>query len=93
MNVICRKNISDDNNQAIHVLVNGDHLIAFAEIASEMGISVGSVQAVLSDTLGYSKVSARWIPLPLRHREMFRKTPVSGFLIALKKKERHFWTI
>ena len=33
-------------------------------IASEMGISFGPVQTILTDTSGMSKVSAIWVPRP-----------------------------
>ena len=31
-------------------------------IASELGISFGAVQSILTDILGMSNVSARWVP-------------------------------
>jgi hypothetical protein len=34
-------------------------------IAREVGINFGSVQAILTDVYGMSKVSARWIPRQL----------------------------
>lgn len=56
--------VNEDNIQAVRELVEGDRRITVANIASEVGISVGSVHTIVSDTLGYSKVSAKWVPRP-----------------------------
>ena len=36
--------------------------VTAAEIASEVGISVGNVHTIFSDELGFRKVSASWVP-------------------------------
>ena len=38
------------------------------DIARQIGISFGAVQSILTDLLGISKVSARWVPRMLIRR-------------------------
>ena len=45
----------------MHTLVMCDRMLDLGSIASEVGISFGAVKSFLTDTLGMSKVSARWV--------------------------------
>ena len=49
---------TDENDKVMHILVMCD----LQSIASEVGISFGAVQSILTDILGMSKNSARWVP-------------------------------
>ena len=49
---------TDENDKVVHTLVMCD----LRSIASEVGISFGAVQSILTDILGMSKVLARWVP-------------------------------
>ncbi|KAJ8928317.1 hypothetical protein NQ314_019129 [Rhamnusium bicolor] len=54
--------VNEDNIQAVCELVESDRRITVTEIASEEDISVESVHTVILNTLGYRKISARWVP-------------------------------
>ena len=59
----CKKDATTDENvETVHNLVMCDRRRDLRSIASEMGISFGAVQTILTDILGMSKVSARWVP-------------------------------
>ena len=47
---------------SVEKLVMDDRRIKVMEIAVAMGISKGSVETILHDKLGLSKVCARWVP-------------------------------
>ena len=64
-----RKDATTDENMAnVHNLVMCDRRRDLRSIASEEGISYGAVQTILTDILGMSKVSARWVPRMLTDR-------------------------
>ena len=46
----------------VHTLVVCEPTILRATIVIEVKISFGAVQSILTDILGMSKVSARWVP-------------------------------
>ena len=52
---------TDENVENVHNLVMCDRRRDLRSIASEAGISFGAVQTILTDILGMSKVSARWV--------------------------------
>ena len=52
---------TDENIKVVHTLGMCDRRQAMRSIASEVGISFGAVQSILTDILGMSKVSARWV--------------------------------
>ena len=59
----CRpKDATTDENVSVHNLVMCDRRRDLRCIASEVGISFGAVQIILTDILGIVKVSARWVP-------------------------------
>lgn len=53
---------TDEQVAAIHRMVLDDRRQTVQQIAKSIGISSGSVHAVLTDILGMSKLSARWVP-------------------------------
>ena len=53
---------TDENVKVVHTLVMCDRRGDLQSIASEVGISLGAVQSILTDILGMSKVSTRWVP-------------------------------
>ena len=53
---------ADENVKVVHILVMCDRSRDKRSIASEVAISFGAVQSILTDILGMSKVSARWVP-------------------------------
>ncbi|KAJ9578360.1 hypothetical protein L9F63_005427, partial [Diploptera punctata] len=53
-----RTSITADNVRAVRDLIVEDRRVAISEIASQVGISFGSVQAIISDELKFRKLSA-----------------------------------
>ena len=53
---------ADENVKFVHTLIMCDRRRDMRSIASEVGISFGAVQSILTKILGMSKVSARWVP-------------------------------
>ena len=54
--------ISQEMMDRVERLVLNNCWIKVAELASECGISIGSVYTIIHEHLGMSKVSARWVP-------------------------------
>jgi hypothetical protein len=52
---------NDETAKAVHDIVICDRRRDLRSIAREVGISFGSVQAILSDVYGMPKISARWV--------------------------------
>ena len=50
-------------------MVNCDRRITVRSIADELDVSVSTVHGILTDELGMSKVSARWVPRLLKESE------------------------
>ena len=53
---------TDENVKVVHTLVMCDRRRNLRSIASEVAICFGVVQSILTNILGMSKVSARWVP-------------------------------
>ena len=53
---------ADENVKVVHTLVMCDRRRDLRSIASEVGIGFGTVQSILTDILGMSKVSAILVP-------------------------------
>ena len=52
------------------------------DIASEVGISFGAVQSILTDILGMSKVSARLVPRMLTEDQKRSRLDISRYLLS-----------
>ena len=52
---------ADENVKILHTLVMCDKGRYLRNIASEVSICFGTVQSILTDILGMSKVSVRWM--------------------------------
>ena len=61
------------NVKAIQNLVKKDHQITVEEVATALEISHGSAFLILSDHLGLSKLSARWVLKALWKTSLFRE--------------------
>lgn len=57
-----RTSLTNDNIRAVRELIEGDRRLTIEQIVSEVGISYGSVQSIITDQLGFRKISARWVP-------------------------------
>jgi histone-lysine N-methyltransferase SETMAR len=51
-----------ENVGKVHKLVLADRRIQVRQIAGTLGISIGSVETILHEHLGFKKISARWVP-------------------------------
>ena len=72
---------TDENVKVVHTLDMCDRRGDLRCIASEEGTSFGAVQSVLTDILGMSKVSARWVPLMLTDDQKRIPINISRYLL------------
>ena len=73
---------ADENVKVVHTLVICDRRRDLRSIASEVGISFGAVQSILTDILGMSKVSARWVPRMLTGDQKRTRLDISRYLLS-----------
>ena len=73
---------SDENVKFVHTLVMCDRRRDLRSIASEVGISFGTVQSILTDILGMSKVSARWVLRMLTDDQKRTRFHISRYLLS-----------
>ena len=66
---------------AVQSLLEEDRRITIDYIANAIGISRGSANSILTDNLGLSKLSARWVPKALRQEQMDRRADLSVSLL------------
>ena len=74
--------MTEDQVDAIHRMVLEDKRLSIQQKADKMGISYGSVQGVLVDTLGMSKLSAKWVPRMLTPDQKIARHDISKELLA-----------
>ena len=48
--------------EVVHRALMGDRRVSVRHLAEKLGISFGSVQAILIENLMMKKISTRWIP-------------------------------
>ena len=72
---------SEEMCQKVEVIVMRDRRFKISEIATEVGISYGSVFNILHDKLGMSKVCARWVPRMLTPVQKVTRAEVSKELL------------
>ena len=70
-----------DQVAAVERLLLEDRRIRVAQIAVDLGIAVGSVATILHEQLGYSKLSARWVPKMLTPDMKQRRVECSQVLL------------
>ena len=73
---------ADENVKVVHTLVMSDRRRDLRSIASEVAISFGAVQSILSDILGMSKVSARWVPRMMNDDQKRIQLVISRYLLS-----------
>ena len=61
-----RTSITEDHVAAVQTAVEKNRRVTIDAIAEEVGISHGSLHAILTNNLRLSKLSARWVPRQLR---------------------------
>lgn len=72
-----------ENCTAVERLVMTDRRLKVQEIAETLGISCGSVETILHEKLGMSKVCARWVPRMLTSVQRADRVAISKELLAL----------
>jgi histone-lysine N-methyltransferase SETMAR len=73
---------SDENCKAVEDLVMNDRRLTVSEIAASISISVGSVDTILNEKLGMSKVCARWVPRNLTRVQKQIRVDISRELLG-----------
>ena len=62
---------ADENVKVVLTLVMCDRRRDLRSIGSEVGIRFGTVRSILTDILGMSKVSVKWVPRMLTDQKRF----------------------
>ena len=75
-----------ENEKRIRELIVSDRRITISEIASELGISYVSVHSIIS-TLGFRKLTARWVPRLLSEDEKCTRVNVALELLRRCEEE------
>ena len=73
--------ITEEKVAAVRSLLQEDRRITIGYIANAISISRGSANSILTDNLGLSKLSARWVPKALRQDQMDRRADLSLCLL------------
>jgi len=72
---------NEENVAAVLRLVEEDRRISIDAVAAEVGISHGSAFSILSNHLGLSKLSARWVPRALRDEQLVQRADLSNSIL------------
>ena len=75
--------ISQEMIDRVERLALNNRRIKVAELASECGISNGSVYTIIHEHLGMSKVSARWVPRNLNMQDHQQRVESSQELLEV----------
>ena len=73
---------ADENVKVVHNLVICDRRRDLRSIANEVGIRFRALQTILTDILGMSKVSARWVPRILTDHQKRTRLYISRYLLS-----------
>ena len=73
---------ADENVMVVHTLVMCDKSRGMQSTASEVGISIGTVQSILTDILGMPKIKAIWVPRMLTDDQKRTRLDISGYLLS-----------
>jgi len=82
-----RTSVTDENIRAVTRLIAEDRRVSVKTIASEVGISYGSAQQIITDHLEYRKVSARWVPRLLNADQKLNRLEVCQRLLERYQQE------
>lgn len=80
--------ITEENVRQIEKMVMGDRRLKVLQIASEVGLSCGTVEKILRDHLHLKKVSARWVPRNLSSLDRLFRVETSEELLAQLKEDK-----
>lgn len=71
-----KTSVTDENVSAVEKLILGDRRITVRYMAAQLGISIGSIEQIILERLGYRKISARWVPRLLNFEQKFTRWEV-----------------
>ncbi len=76
-----RTSVNDQNAKAVEKIILEDRRVNIRDIAEELDISVGSVETIIHERLGYRKITARWVPKLLNFEQKFTRREVCTRLL------------
>lgn len=82
-----KTSVTPDNVGTIDQLIRADRRITVRKLSEEVGISVGSVEAIVHNELKYKKVSARWVPRLLTPEQKEARLVVATQLLQRYERE------
>ena len=84
--------INPENVELVRNLVDKDRRITIDEVANACEISHGSAFGILTENLGLSKLSARWVPKALREDQLNHRANLSlAILTKIEANEDSFF--
>lgn len=69
--------VTEENVKKVENLILQDRRITIKHLADILKISFGSIQSIVTDSLGFRKVSARWVPRMLTDENKRRRLEIS----------------
>ena len=76
-----RTSVTPETTEQVEQLILNNRRIAVREISEEVGISIGSAEHIIHQELGFSKVSARWVPRLLTDEQKEKRVDVCQQLL------------
>ncbi|GFR86711.1 histone-lysine N-methyltransferase SETMAR [Elysia marginata] len=76
-----KTSINEENTTRVDELIKCDRRMKIREIALKLQIPKSMVHEIVSDTLGYRKVSARWVPKMLTEDRNLQRIEISQRLL------------
>jgi [histone H3]-lysine36 N-dimethyltransferase SETMAR len=80
-----RSSRSEENINAIRILIRQDPQLSIEMIAAHTGLGYGSVQRILTDELCMRRILAKWVPHELSQSQMEERKETSLFLMKRLK--------
>ncbi|GFS21432.1 histone-lysine N-methyltransferase SETMAR [Elysia marginata] len=74
-----------ENTTCLDELIKCDRKMKIREIALKLKIPKSTVYEILHDTLGYQKVSARWVPKMLTQDRKLQRVKISCLLLRCQQ--------
>ncbi|XP_014487491.1 PREDICTED: putative uncharacterized protein FLJ37770, partial [Dinoponera quadriceps] len=74
--------VTEENIRLVGSFTESDRRLTVAEIASEVGNSFGSAQAIITDDFASRKFSVRWVPRPLTENQKRHRLEVCEWLLT-----------
>uniref|UniRef100_A0A7M4EMQ5 Mos1 transposase HTH domain-containing protein n=1 Tax=Crocodylus porosus TaxID=8502 RepID=A0A7M4EMQ5_CROPO len=72
---------TEDNIAKVDAAVHASKRVSIPELVAEVGVSAGSIHAILHNHLNYQKVCARWVPKQLMDVHKRQRVEMSGSVL------------